>query len=275
MKKVKLIFLIIILNISCWIRDIYHKISMLSKNKLQEYFQKRNEKLPQYTTTQFTPQPNLTWKSIVRIFNPDMTFEGDADISKTATESSAALKAIQWLEANNNKYQKSKTHVNNLTNKKSPFSSKSEVSIRSKEENSNVQTEIIKNDKQIVIIIDVENIPKLVEEIMPFLDIYSNLHVYAFSGEHASQTKSLEGIEHPRLNKIISSSTRKDGTDTCIQLHVGMFLYDETFDVYVVCTRDHYGGALIEFITMKGMLWPSKEGYLATSLNHIDKIIQS
>ena len=45
--------------------------------------------------------------------------------------------------------------------------------------------------------------------------------VYGFIGMHHSL---VDKINHPKLKKIISPSTRTDGIDTCIQVYIGMFL---------------------------------------------------
>ena len=130
--------------------------------------------------------------------------------------------------------------------------------------------------KDTVLLVDVENIPKIIQSVLgKYIDFPENLWIYAFVGKHHSQSAVISSIKHPRVSKILSPSTRKDGTDTCMQIYVGMFLYDETFEEYMVCTRDHFGDTLVEFIESneQDQPWKSKKATLVTCIEHIEKTI--
>jgi hypothetical protein len=130
-----------------------------------------------------------------------------------------------------------------------------------------------------VLLVDVENIPKIIET---YLDKYptppENFWIYAFVGKHHPQASILNGSTsgivgtHPHVSKFLSPSTRKDGTDTYMQIYVGALLYDETFEEYLICTRDHFGGTLVEIIQSNepGQPWRSQRATLVTCLEHIE-----
>lgn len=109
-----------------------------------------------------------------------------------------------------------------------------------------------KYEKKTAILIDIENLPKFFNEI-PINDLNDkNLSVYGFIGMHHSL---VDKINHPKLNKITSPSTRTDGTDTCIQVYVGMFLIQNKYDDYIIVTRDHFGASLVEMIKADSLGW--------------------
>jgi hypothetical protein len=114
-----------------------------------------------------------------------------------------------------------------------------------------------------VLIIDLENLPKLADEVL-IADL--DLDIYLFVGIH----HCLASREYPRhVKKIVSPSTRRDGTDTCIQVFVGHLLATQMYDLYLIGTYDHYGSALVEMITQPGLGWSQREARVVTHISHL------
>lgn len=114
-----------------------------------------------------------------------------------------------------------------------------------------------------VLLVDLENLPKLAEEA---LELTKDLDIYIFVGMH----HCLAPREYPdRIKKIISPSTRPDGTDTCLQVYVGYLLTIQAYDSYLIGTRDHYGSALVEMITHPVLPWMKKEARLVTHVSQL------
>jgi hypothetical protein len=144
--------------------------------------------------------------------------------------------------------------------------------------------------KKTVLLVDIENMPKIIEDFLGGTPrIPDNFWIYAFVGKHHPLAGVRCGIENDTLVptnlvgrrnfdnfiKVISPSTRKDGTDTCMQMYTGIFLYKESFDEYLVCTRDHFGGTLVEFICSNepDHPWKQKNANLVTCVEHIQKCL--
>lgn len=116
-----------------------------------------------------------------------------------------------------------------------------------------------------VLLVDIENMPNFIDEIT--VD-YKPLTIIGFVGKnHPLSTQQLNN----GAIKIISPSTRKDGSDTCMQLCVGYYLKAEAFDTYLIATRDHYGDALVDMITAHGMPWKPAHARVVTSVKQIEE----
>ncbi len=116
-----------------------------------------------------------------------------------------------------------------------------------------------------VLLVDVENLPRFVDEVVR---LYDGLDIYAFIGEH----HCLADIKlPPNVTKIISPSTRPDGTDTCIQVHVGFLLATSHYQTYLIASRDHFASALVDIITHDGCMWTAKQGKMVTSVHQLVK----
>ena len=117
--------------------------------------------------------------------------------------------------------------------------------------------------KKTALLVDVENLQKFIDELSGPID---NLTVYAFVGEHHCLVdKELP----PDVIRVISPSTRPDGTDTCMQVYIGALLGQETYEEYIIATRDHYGSAVVEMITAPSLLWKPKEARLVTKIDQL------
>lgn len=109
-----------------------------------------------------------------------------------------------------------------------------------------------------VLLIDLENLPNFPEQIMPYVQ---GLDVYAFVGSnHCLRDKHLP----PGVVKIISPSTRPDGTDTCLQMYTALFLVHKPYDYYYIATRDHFGSGLVDMIKSAAMPWQPRRAQTVT-----------
>ena len=72
---------------------------MSAKNKLQEFFQKRKETLPVYSTARdpLSEAHNPKWKSTVTVHG-GKRFIGEQKLKKSDAEASAALEALTTLQ---------------------------------------------------------------------------------------------------------------------------------------------------------------------------------
>jgi hypothetical protein len=100
------------------------------------------------------------------------------------------------------------------------------------------------------LLIDVENLPKFVTHLTE--QQMREYTCYAFVGEH----HALVDRELPtQITRIVSPSTRPDGSDSCIQVYAGFLVAQQCFDEIVVATRDHFGSALCDQLQSAALLW--------------------
>lgn len=256
-----------------------------AKNKLQEYFQKQQLPLPVYTDRQ--ENITLIWHSTAILYD-GRTASGKAQTKTGAQQSAAenALKLIKQVRKQNAVYIDRSTSdesiaerlANPPTTRLRSFKSKSDENIIERLMNPSINKPTnpilpfrststppsitYNEDTQIfdvptALFIDLENLPKLVDELPSTL----GLDIYVFVGEH-----------HPLVDKeftrpiirIISPSTRKDGTDTCMQVYIGMLLAQQKYEEYIIATMDHYGSTLVEMIQSNSLGWVPKSARLIT-----------
>lgn len=114
-----------------------------------------------------------------------------------------------------------------------------------------------------VVLIDGENMPKIVNQ---FIEHTRGFVVYFFVGEHHHNAN----MQCPdSVIKVLSPSTRRDGTDTCIQVYVGNFLAQEKFDNYYIVSRDNFAAALADIITAPNMPWVAKSARMITDIKQL------
>lgn len=212
-----------------------------TRNKLQEMYQKKQLPLPTYQTIRcggVDHQP--LWKSTVTLYNGEQ-YVGDVCESKTKSDISAASYALTSLNQKKTLIKVCDPPVNQI---KSTLMNS----------NSNISSQI-----RTAILVDTENLHKFIDEI---LDRLHEFTVYAFVGEH----HCLVNKEYPSgVIKIISPSTRPNGTDTCIQVYTGMLLAQEAYDNYLIATRDYrFGPELVEMISAPNLGWVHKPARLIT-----------
>lgn len=117
---------------------------------------------------------------------------------------------------------------------------------------------------KVALFVDVENMPHFADEVAKKFG--GNIVIYAVVGEH----HHLSDKEFtPNIIKIISHSTRQDGTDTCIQVYIGWLLSQNAYNTYLIATLDHFGSALVDIITSPISPWPKIEAKVVTKISHI------
>jgi hypothetical protein len=199
------------------------------KNILQEYYQKKKSHLPQYDTTRVGGSDTLPKWQSI-VTCDNISYLGDICPKKTAAENSAAFIALKAINS--------------------------------------IEKPITPNDFNVstAILIDIENLPKFFEEI-PDCDLNNqNLTVYGFIGQyHPLSTK----YGDKKIIKVLSPSTRQDGTDTCIQVYAGILLALEKYEHYIIATKDHFGSSLVEMISSSHLGWVAKTAKLAISYKNI------
>lgn len=209
---------------------------MSVKNQLQEIFQKKQLSLPRYQTIRVGGSAHQPlWQSTITIYDGTQ-FIGLICTDKINTELSAAENALTHLLQNHNSFPQSYQIINR---------------------DMNVETN--HNSVNIGMLVDLENMPKFIHNISNKLHKYT---IYVFVGEHHCL---VEKELPPEVIKIISPSTRSDGTDTCMQVYTGMLLSLEKHEEYIIVTRDHFGSALVEMITSTNLGWVPKLGRIVTS----------
>jgi hypothetical protein len=115
----------------------------------------------------------------------------------------------------------------------------------------NVDVQRILMPVKSVLIVDVENLPKFIDEYNGQNFQNFDVEIFAFVGKyHCLSTKKFP----ENVKKILSPSTRADGTDTCIQVFVGIMLCKEVYDYYFIATLDHFGSALVDMICSKNLV---------------------
>ena len=111
--------------------------------------------------------------------------------------------------------------------------------------------------------VDVENLPKIIDDVIGQIE---GVDIYAFVGYH----HCLSEKEFPEsVTKVLSPSTRSDGSDSCMQVYIGCMLGQKSYDTYLIATRDHYGSALVDMITSDSLLWEKKNARVVTQVSHI------
>ncbi|CAH6419007.1 Hypothetical protein HVR_LOCUS195 [uncultured virus] len=219
----------------------------IAKNRLQEYFQRQRLPLPQYTSEKIGGADHRpVWQSKVQLSDGSIHL-GDPNVSKSKADISAAENALATL------FSFSLTTLDTLPSKPVLFSIPNKV----------LRTAI----SNTILLVDVENMPNFVDEVLQEIN---GLDIYAFVGEHHCLS---EKIFPPNVIKIVSPSTRSDGTDTCMQVYIG-FLLGSTFhnyENYLIATRDHYGSAVVDMITNKLGInsWTPRNAKVVTQVTHI------
>lgn len=209
----------------------------MAKNDLHAFCTSRGYHPPLYQTTSTGPPHDPRWTSTVYLTHAQislkMQVDGQPQSTKKGAEHQVASAALRSLAG---------------------------VASRGVASASSQTLKVIRDT---ALIVDVENLPKLISELPEYT---GPLTIYAFIGKH----HPLASADYdPRVIKILSSSTRQDGTDTCIQVHIGIFLSEGRHTEYLIATRDHFGSALVDMIQSNDYLWGSKRASIVTTIEHI------
>ena len=125
-----------------------------------------------------------------------------------------------------------------------------------------------KSRDKITMLVDVENLPRFIDDLL-LNEKYRNLQIYAFIGYH----HPLAEKEYPsNVIKVISPSTRKNGTDSCMQVYTGVLLYKELYNMYYIITKDYFGTTLVEMITSPNLGWIPKSAKLISRISQLTNL---
>jgi len=277
-------------------------MSLTSKTKLNNFCQQKKIAFPKYITKRCGGQDHDSkWKSIISIADPSLGIDniiGDITNSKVSAENSVAEKVYQLIVEKigdtivndpetdvleifvtpnffHSKPQQLKTKKFDKLQVNKPTAVAEIVSLKQNNTNSisalkiqSLQPQPVisistTNTTKTVLLVDTENLPKLIEQIPS--NIAKTLDIYAFvSVHHPLEFKDFG----ESIIKIISPSTYKDGADTCIQLYTGIFLSQNKYDLYLIGTRDRFGSSLVSLIESKGMGWEPKKARVVTDIKH-------
>jgi hypothetical protein len=233
---------------------------LTAKNQLQEIYQKQKLSLPIYTHIKV----ENGWVSTVSLHDGTQ-ITGTPRKKKTEADIAVATTIL-------NKYK----YITNKPPNSPPLYEPIKKPIVEVKPKSLTVDRTMKNlTKKIALLVDLENLPNLITDA---ISVIEGFHIYAFVGEHHPLATKIDSKS--TVNYIISPSTRKDGTDTCMQIVVGMMLANEMFDHYMIGTRDHFGGALVDLITTPIVVLPNgkvdlnfnntmRSAKLVTTLDHI------
>lgn len=217
------------------------------KGQLQEWCQKNHQPLPKYSDYSEGAAHQLEWTSECVMGNHRFTGNGPTKIESQQAASKIALKFI-------------------MTRSKSPpvkasirqplplapssfagsFESDEELEIDESSDNDfslafSTPT-VIGNDKRIVIIVDLENLPSFPQMIRDLCSAKTDL--ITVSSKHSA-------VKVPPFSKhYYTPSMRSDAADTCIIMLISMFLQSEKYDEYFIATRDKFIVPVVDCVTL-------------------------
>ena len=215
-----------------------------SKNVLQEYYQKRKLSLPKYVTSRVGGTDNdPQWLSIVTLHD-GTKYTGNVCSKLKTSEFSVASIALADIHKS------------------------TKIAINKKEEICEEIDDIVlfKANKRAVLIVDLENLHKILDLITDRELNDNDLTIYAFVREHHDLVDKSFTKE---IIKVVSPSTCPDGTDTCIQIHIGIFLSNDLYDNYFIATRAKFGSNLVDMIISNKFGWKNKQAKVVTKLSQM------
>lgn len=253
-----------------------------SKNTLQEYCQKQRLPIPVYDTKSVAADANkiagveYTWSSSVTVHSRSgapTTFHGSrSHTTKTSAEMEAALVALIAIDA---------ILGSSVARLNTPSIDSNKLALAPRRDARPDATRVADNERstlkrRTVLVVDVENMPKLAEEFIRSVDTPHNLWLVLFVGKHTHHRDATKALErHRNVSVVESPSMRKNGTDTCVQMHVAIMLHKRAFEHYLVCTRDHFGACLVEFIQDDTPMWSAQSAQIVTTLDDITNALDS
>lgn len=183
---------------------------MSSKNRLQEFFQKRGLPLPKYSTSRAGgPDHKPIWVCQIHLDGGEIVV-GNPESSRRAAEFSAAEDAISQLEESDDEYE--------------------EVCIYTP-------------DLKTVVLIDIENQPKALEEILSLHT--TNVTVFGFISAGHPLIDKIENSElndDERFTWWIVNSTRKNAADIGMSYATGIMA--KTYQNFIIISGDGFSDVL-------------------------------
>lgn len=231
-----------------------------AKNRVQEYFQKNQLPLPKYSTHRVAGADHEPlFVSIIQLSNGP-SIEGEKCANKKAAEMSAANKFLSIMMSTAINLSLMNISPINLSSIDIPTMNLSQMSLNGLYTPMPITKRV---PDRTVLLVDVENMPNFIQEVTRSIE---NITIYAFIGQHHCLSNKI----FPNcVIKILSPSTRADGTDTCMQMYIGYMLSRNMYDKYLIATRDHYGSAVVDMIKTDTLLWPMKDAQVVTQVSHI------
>jgi hypothetical protein len=207
---------------------------MSSKNELQEYFQKRRIVLPVYKTNRVGgPDHQPVWIAQITIADGRI-FMSSPNISKKAAELEAARIAFEEIETDPVLIEKPQPRW------KFDF-----------------------NDQKVVILIDVENQPSALSELVD--TVYSTgVNFYAFYSKGHPLGRKISGSEYisdSRVTIVEVPSTRSDGADVGLMIVIGAMIEISPYTVFIIISNDHFAEAAADVIRNYNVMFPTDSKY--------------
>ena len=134
-----------------------------------------------------------------------------------------------------------------------------------------------KTTNKTLIIIDVENVHKALDDILSRVSKSKNIDILCFiSEDHYMKTK-LNLSDH-RVRLIEAPTSRSDGADIGIVMYIGFLLAREAYQRYFIISKDHFADAAVDciykFDEMVGNVGFQREAYACKNVNKLVTILQ-
>lgn len=235
-----------------------------AKNLLQEHYQKLNLPPPIYDCKRVGGEDHTPiWQSTVTIHTGEK-FRGEKYPKKTDADISAAQEALKKVVALDD-YTFEAVDDAPATHKSPTISAKIPTQPKASEPDL--------GDNHIGIFIDGDNCPTVVDALTR-KKLHPNVHVRVFVAKtHALATKPIP--DH--IKRTIVDSAHRDATDTVMIMYMGAYLMDQTFDKYIIVTKDHFGASLVEAIKAvkrgsdkKPYIWHKRDAVVCSDLPEIE-----
>jgi len=102
-------------------------------------------------------------------------------------------------------------------------------------------------NNKVLIIIDVENVPSSLEQLLSSITKSKNIDIVCMISED-HHTKNKLNLSDKRVKLMEAPTTRKDGADMGIVLYIGYLLAKERYRCYIIISKDHFADATIDCI---------------------------
>ena len=227
-----------------------------AKNLLQIRCQREKLMLPIYVTCRDGGSDHVPmWKSTVTI--NALSCEGVPSMTKIQAEISAAERFLAvFVEKKNDP---SEARIER------PELGRFNQEIISTNTHFKVPTPIEKDLRRTILLIDGENMHGFAAKLPD--SILNSVTVHLYLGEH--HALSSKESDH-RIKKILCPGSRKDLVDTCITMHVAMFLTQKLYDRYWIASRDHFASTVVDLIGWSMIGETSASGKVVTQLTHCE-----